>query len=650
MTIQLLGIAVYSHEGKRRDVPLKKGQVNVITGSSKSGKSSLIDIVDYCFGAKECDVPEGPIRRKVSWFGLHLKLDEGQAFVARRCPGVGALSSEDCFVDVAGEIEIPNYKQLRQTTNTQGLRSVLAGWCSISDNRFDPPSGQTRDPLVVTIRHPLALCFQPQGEIIRKDQLFHGASDNFVAQSIKDSLPFLLGAVDDDYVRKSEKLRRLKSELRGLARRLAELNALRGDGVSKASSLLAQARNVGLTSSVAESWDEVIRVIKSLSTSQLTNAEFDQPDTTEYNRLSDFRAELNERHAMIQEEISLIRAFETAEVGFSREAKEQQSRLSSVGIFEALPAEACPLCSQKYDAGNQVPDVPEIADALQKVSKKLESVTKGTGQIEKAVGALDARLEGVRQELAANRIEMEAVRRTNDRLQAIQDESTRRAHVLGRISLYAESLPEVPDSTALTEQIARLESDCDALEEELSDEVIQERIQSILSIIGSRMTDAAQSLKLEHSTYPLRFELKKLTVIADTVDGPVPMSRMGSGENWVGYHLIVHLELHSWFVERSRPTPRFLFLDQPSQVYFPPEVDEEGKFADAGDDDREAVKRMFKYIFDSVEEMSPDFQVIITEHADLSDQWYQDAVVEKWRGGVKLIPEDWPRYDAVEAE
>ena len=41
------------------------------------------------------------------------------------------------------------------------------------------------------------------------------------------------------------------------------------------------------------------------------------------------------------------------------------------------------------------------------------------------------------------------------------------------------------------------------------------------------------------------------------------MARMGSGENWVGYHLIAHLALHQWFVQRQRPVPSFLFLDQP---------------------------------------------------------------------------------------
>lgn len=52
---------------------------------------------------------------------------------------------------------------------------------------------------------------------------------------------------------------------------------------------------------------------------------------------------------------------------------------------------------------------------------------------------------------------------------------------------------------------------------------------------------------------------------------------------------------------------------------------------------------MFRLVFDVVKEIAPSLQVIITEHADISEDWYQGAVVERWRGGLKLVPEDWPR-------
>lgn len=650
MTMQILDIVVFSHHGKQRVLSLKSGAVNIITGASKTGKSALVDIVDYCFGAGECRVPEGPIRRSVSWFGLRLQLESGQAFVARRCPGPRAASSEDCFVEVGNTVEIPEVGALRQTTNTKGLGALLTSWSGIHDNLHEPPPGQTRQALSANVRHALALCFQPQDEIIRRQQLFHGTSDNFVEQALKDTLPYFLGAVDDEYVRKHEELRRLRGQLRACERQLTELKALSGGGISKAAMLLAQARDAGLSASVASTWEETVAALRDVAGTPIVAIDVDLPDGQEYSRLVDERDRLLEEQRRQREEVSAARAFERDEKGYSREASEQRARLTSIGIFEGSdPGHACPLCAQELPDVAAVPGVFQIKDALAEVSSRLESVTRAAPQVEKAIAELDSGLQRVQSALVKNRAEMEAVRRSSDQLQQIQDVTAKRALIIGRISLYLESLPELPDTRALDEQAQRLREQCAVLDDELSDERVRERIESITSILGRRMTDWARELELEHSKYPLRLEIKKLTIVADTADGPVPMDRMGSGENWVGYHLIAHLALHEWFTERGRPVPRFLFLDQPSQVYFPPEKDVDGSMAMVGEDDRRAVSRMFRFVFDVVEKLSPGFQVVITEHADINEAWYQDAVVERWRGGAKLIPDDWPRAGEADA-
>ena len=121
----------------------------------------------------------------MSWFGLRLQLDSGKAFIARRCPDRSAASSEDCFVDLGNTVDIPEHNDLRQTTNTKGLGAILTSWSGISDNLYEPSEGQTRAPLSATVRHALALCFQPQDEIIRRQQLFHGAADRFQRASSK---------------------------------------------------------------------------------------------------------------------------------------------------------------------------------------------------------------------------------------------------------------------------------------------------------------------------------------------------------------------------------------------------------------------------------------------------------------------------------
>lgn len=651
MSVQILDIVLYSHDGRRRALPLKAGRVNVITGASKTGKSALIDIVDYCFGSGECRVPHGPIRHCVAWFGIRLQLSSGQAFIARRCPPPKGASSEDFFISTGGTVDLPSSPELRQTTNAKGALALLTSWVGIRDNLHETPPGQKRPSLSATVRHALALCFQRQDEIIRRQQLFHGTDDSFFAQALKDTLPYLLGAVDDDHVRKQAELRRLREQLRAVERRLAEIAALRGDGATKGDALLAQARDAGLSSTVTASWEATVSALRVVARTPLANVDVTLPDGSEFSRLSTERAELLEMQRRLRTDIDAARAFSRDEKGFSREAKEQTARLATIGIFEqGAPGQTCPLCTQELPEEKAPPTVTALQAALVDVSTRMESVARVEPHIEQAIAELERRLHEVHQSLTRNRMQMEAVRATSATLSEAQGDAARKAHILGRISLYLESMPDVPDTKELEEQVEALRAKCQQLEEELSDERVQEQLFSMTSRLAERMTEWARELELEHSSSPLRLDLKKLTVVADTLDGAVPMARMGSGENWVGYHLIAHLALHQWFVQRSRPVPHFLFLDQPSQVYFPPEKDVDGSMALVSDDDRLAVSRMFELIFRAVAEVTPGLQVIMTEHADINEDWYREARVERWRGGLKLVPEDWPREGGGNSE
>lgn len=46
--------------------------VNIITGASRTGKSALIPIIDYCLGSDKCTIPVDIIRDACSWFGVLL--------------------------------------------------------------------------------------------------------------------------------------------------------------------------------------------------------------------------------------------------------------------------------------------------------------------------------------------------------------------------------------------------------------------------------------------------------------------------------------------------------------------------------------------------------------------------------------------------
>lgn len=645
--IQIRAIVTYSHDGRLRIVPFETGRVNIISGDSRTGKSAILGIIEYCFGASEIDVPEGKVRRNVSWFGLLLQTRRGQAFVARQLPHSDGKSNEAVYVQTDAEVAVPPASALRQTTNREGLRSLLASWVGLSDYLHEPPPGQTRAALAATISHALTFCLQSQNEIAQRRHLFHGSSDRFVAQAIKDTLPYFLGAVSDDYVAQQQELKRVRTEIRQIERRVAEAAAIRGEGIGRADTLLAEAKSVGLTSlDDSAPWQEKINALRAIQSTPVTAAAAEVDEDAEFKRLSTVRSELVQEQRTLQSTLERARSFEGNSKGYSREAREHAARLNAVTVFEQeAPGHSCPLCLQGLPEASQVPSVGDLRAAQDYIGERSGAMDSATPRIATAIQDVETKLADVRRRMDDNRVLLTAVKRTNQRLQLASDTEARRAMVLGRISLYMENIPQmldVSDQQARLKELRELETQ---LDEAVSADTIQAKLESCLSNVNRHLSDYAKQIDLEYSDSPLRLDPRALTIVADTPERPVPMREIGSGENHVGYHIVAHLALHTWFANRARPVPAFLLLDQLSQAHFSPDtVPGEGVSQEKIDADRKAVKRLFSLIFDVVDSLEGKFQVIITDHPDFSDDArFQSAVRERWRDGLKLVPEDWPR-------
>ncbi|MFT8366697.1 MAG: DUF3732 domain-containing protein, partial [Gluconobacter cerinus] len=246
MTFQIANIILYSHDGRIRELPFRIGELNIITGASKTGKSALIDIVDYCTGRGDCYVAEGVIRRYVSWFAVLFQASDSQIFVARRNPGPGNKTSPDIYVQRGTTIEPPAISVLAKNFTLDALGKMLDAAVGINENQHRPPMGQTRNPLTANIRHALTFSFQDQDEIDSKKILFHRTGDNFIAQAVKDSLPYFLGAIDEDRLLKLSLFDAAKRELRRLERQLREISNASSDELPEAWALLEEAKSVGL--------------------------------------------------------------------------------------------------------------------------------------------------------------------------------------------------------------------------------------------------------------------------------------------------------------------------------------------------------------------------------------------------------------------
>ena len=300
VSIQLLDIVLYSTRGERRVLPFRPGALNIVTGDSKTGKSALIAIVDYCVGSSTCAVPEGEIRNTVAWYAIRLTDGSGEHFVARRAPDPGRATTTDAYYSLGSTVPIPEAKDLAVTTNIDSVVERLTSVVGIGPNIHEPPEGQTRKPVTAKLRDALAFVFQPQNEISQPTFLFHQQSDNWVAQRIKDSLPYFLGAVEDDHVAAKARPKDLRRRLREQERALARAQAVAGEGVGGATALLAEARDVGILAAdeSPQSWAEAVDVLRKAASAspveQLARAE-QTPGQAELDRLNEEHRRLRQR-------------------------------------------------------------------------------------------------------------------------------------------------------------------------------------------------------------------------------------------------------------------------------------------------------------------------------------------------------------------
>lgn len=651
--MQLLAIILYSTSGNRRVLEFTTGALNVVTGESKTGKSALLDIVEYCLGRDTMQMPVGPITNTVSWYAALFELEGGRAFVARPAPQVGKASTQRAMLEFGADLEPLNFNDLVVNADSNAVREQLGRRIGIEENLHEPPVGSARYSVEAHIGHAALLCLQRQSEIADRDLLFHRQGDQGMAQTLKDTIPYFIGAVPRDQALKRAQLAAARRELRR-----AETTYRQAEQASQAAdadltALWREAYTLGMVDS--EQLPDRSTMVGILHAAVTTATAPEIPDREAANRVAAMQRErdqLRDRlRGLVAEREVLLQQNDT-ETDFTGAVTVQTARLASLNLL-GLPSDdnsaraqgsnaeqsPCPLCGSALAEPDPTP--AQLRQSLQQLNDQLSGVDAARPARRAALQELDEQATSLRNQLRA----AEAALQSLTAGQAVTDQlpdTARRDFTRGRIHATLAALPGSSEAElarlrrnheTVLEQVQTLEAELDPAEE-------REQLTSRLITISQDMTTWADRLQLEHRGGSVRLDLNRLTVVTDTEQGPAPLFRIGSGENWIGYHLITHLALHRYFVRQERPTPRLLMLDQPTQVWYRSEVDQNTGMP-GQDTDREAVSRLFRLIYDVVAELEPHMQVIVCDHANLPENWFQDSVKHNWRGGEKLIPQEW---------
>lgn len=460
---------------------------------------------------------------------------------------------------------------------------------------------------------------------------------------MQETLPYFLGAVARDRALLRQQLLAARRSLRAAENELRSAEAADEEMEVRLQALLTEARAVGLLDSKPEVGRAAgLEALGTVVVAPVSEVALDDEQATRRDQLRRRREDLRGELYQIGQERAVLQALGTDESNYEGVVAQQIARLRSLELLGPDAdnlANDCPVCGSSLSepdpvvvelraaaaelqaqAGSFAITRPRRLQALQEVEERATAARDETRAIEEAIDGI----ESARQHMATDRRFAE-----------------RQAFLQGRISQYLDTLRNTDASSLadLRERVRLREAGVAQLDSQLDQDDEREQLLSRLLAIGGDMTQWADRLHLEHSGTSVRLDPRRLTVVADTPSGPAPLNQIGSAANWIGYHLVAHLALHKFFVDQQRPIPRFLMLDQLTQAYYPSDVTRVSGIP--SDEDRAAVQSMYELLADVAALLGNQLQIIVCDHANLPDDWFQAAVIDNWRDGRRLIPADW---------
>ncbi|MDF2792429.1 MAG: hypothetical protein K0S85_182 [Pseudomonas orientalis] len=638
-----------------RVIPFVEGKINIIHGLSSTGKSSIVHIIDYVMGSKKCHIPVGIIRTMVSWFGLKVRIHDSQYLLARRSPGKGEPSTEFYLQPVAEEIPA----MVVRTHSQQNYQAALDGMVRISDlphSDDEKPKGyDTRS----SYRDMAAFNFLPQHIVANPNTLFFKTDTVHHRERLKRAMPYALGMVDGSYVlneRRREEAMRDRDRLR---RELQAHEDAKSSHFREVDRLLDRCLQLGLLPRQEyTSPTERVEKLRSVLTASLEGR-------LEATLLEPQRLHLSEKLKKAIEATAaqqlIVNALDTQVDGLDDLNKNNQRFFAAVTTEQTHVVGLDWLKESALDDGHCVA-CGSYTNALPMVIENLEEKISKITRISDALRnnpILDKQINGLKRKRAEEERILSGLRREQNRLVS---EDERFKSVLGQIYFVAGEIStlfkNLDCSTGKQDVIARLAE--------------LDKLISHFNFAMSKVDRAEQERKLDARLTPMiedyadEFPLSaagganivldktELTLRFDLDENSDYLWEIGSGANWMGYHIAAFLGIHEFLsLEENRHLPPFSFIviDQPSQVYFPSSASGSNALDDGFQAVRNtrsadviATRRIFEVLSKAVERSGHYFQIIVLEHAG-PDIWRDvphTHPVEAWdQKGDGLLPQGW---------
>lgn len=657
MNIQIQRLVIWSRSPAVEPVEIEfaLGVVNVITGGSRSGKSAIIPIIDYCLASSDCVIPIDVIRDNASWYGIVLKTNGSSVLIARRVPTASDVSN-DFYVEL-GNLKVP--KEIPgPNQNTDGVKVILNDISGVPSFRLDTEEDPRPYQSRLGFRDLMALTFQSQDIVANQNVFFYKTHAHEHRERLKNWFPYILGAANMDTLAARQRLALIEKRLAATRREAERAKQVSARWTSNIQGHLGLARQFGLYS--GETFDPtspayLIETAKSI----LANARDDsQPTLEQIDKGDAALRELEKQEEQLSDEIGRLRKrladikrLRDGLVGYGNSTQKRADRLQISKWLQDLGSQtpSCPLCGDAAHEWSGM-ELKKLVSAFEVAEGESRSLSEIPPSFLREEQGIKARLEELLAERRALNRRLDWLLNSN-KIAKVQFQRRKNLFMfLGHLEASLENLESIQDSGDLTVEIRRLENERDMLLEDVNPRKIDRRTDAALDEVCTLAHKRLGTLDVdaEYRRVAPKFSLIDLNIKVPSKDGHWHLlPEVGSASNWLSFHVAITCGLQEYLARLEQScVPSFVIFDQPSQVYFP-KVRHSGVKSDneiaPKHEDEEAVRKIFQTLADSVKESGGKWQCIVLDHADNDIYGGIEGVheVDVWRNGKKLIPLHW---------
>lgn len=642
-------IGLFDHQERVHGVELKAG-LNLITGRSSTGKSSLIEIFDYCMASSENTIPHGVIKENATMFFLWLTINQTDYIIGRdaiekefyivNSPEVEDIWELNPSIFDGNDLSRDDYKiQLGLLFGIDAQNTA-----ETAEQLKDKRKGAQRP----SVRNMMPFILQHQNLVANKQALFYRFDQKEKRDETINQFKVFAGFVDANYYALSveasilkEKVEKLEKKLEKAREDIHETYNKLLDDLSIYTDLTGSLILNDLTEEkFAENPTYYKNELERLDYFEIKIDTANKPQLEKYRKLeadeNKLMAELRETQIHLEEVISSIEYIDTY-----KNALETTPRPKGVTINYSV----CPFCHQHTNHTSE--EAKGLARAIESLNEELKNLPLAVRPLHEERIRLQENVEEIKTRLSGIDKAKEEVGEIIDALKknySLQKQAYKMIYkISSRIDLASnEAMKELQDS------IYKLRLELNNKLAGLSVYNLEQRMELAERTIRQTMAEYRKTIKFESSLddYSLVFDLEKFELfftkgMHEHAEKKY-LRAIGSGANWLNAHLCLFLALADFFYTHNKSTvPSLLFLDQPSQVYFPAlkdtgeEFDPEESGIGEVDDDMVAVNNVFTLLYKFCKTHGNGIQIIVTDHADdltiegLED--FEEVVMARWR-------------------